>query len=506
MATKQSNSQLLAAGVPIIRDGPSRAALLQELRKGLFQELEGIYKREPLLADEYRKRSFWLLANPQEMVPHIATEDMFKTPRLRREIAKQALAEGRRAVYQSMGIGLMPLAPQIKKRQDRCELVGSDHLFRMAAYGGLRKEILEIARISRPDSIEIEALYASAHMFHALVRAHKALRSVFIDQSGVQADMLAAKLLEGTPVATPRMKNKFYAVPEGMEEFGVLAHIADTDGVKNAVSIRALARSERMTGLVFRRFEEFSRMLGYAFEACRILGIQDMHGRNAFALEYESGSPGVGRIDLDIVAIYATTQRYKEAFVGQLFRILDSLYFAVAFGASVRCSPETIMEEIRKVPPKEARAALKELAIKMFRGFLVGAEDAYVHFSRKEEIERVNEVLSSHNGIPVGWGVDERNIKRAIREQSRLLKESIKTIKRAYVNGAIPQYISSGAHAGRMILDSKKAWEHGFSQQVKWMRNTFRDFWKDAFDMLKLAIPVWKPDGEQVIPVVTIAN
>jgi hypothetical protein len=411
------------------------------------------------------------------------------------------------------GATLYPLSTSIKEnligRANIEELVEDKSLQQMFVQGGLRNRVLKMAGISRPEMIEVRRAYAAIGIYRFKISKGKKRKVVFVDGTGVEADILAAKCIRGFGIIVPKMENVVYEVAKNQKnEYGLMQDIDQVKGVKRAVSIRGIARDESMSRLVMENFDEFSEKLGFALEVCRMLGIQDRHNRNVFVVEKTNGSLAIGMIDMDVVGCYTDQMEYQEAFAGQLFHLIESLYFAERFGEFVRSHPERIREELDKEPVKKKRAQMLETSQKVLEGFLRGAQTAHSIFLKKKVQKRIGKMFSSHEGKPVGMACDEQRLERKLHILSKKLKEVwVESLER---KGYFQTIIKKGCHRGRIRMDlnlSKIGFEQQFSAVDKNNNvvDPSRHFWKRTFRYWQMGLGLWVREDGQLHPIVTAA-
>lgn len=454
-------------------------------------ELLHLKKKNRVLAKEY-----WRAA--KKTIERLGA-DCFENQRTREDATKQVLAAAREQVYSLLGIKLNPVSDHVKKKLGVGELNESRVLFRFLVYGGLKEQVLQMAGIQNPDDIEVDRAFAGVEIYCLTVTEADKKTRVFVDETGVEPDLLAADLVREPGIIVPEMVEVPYNLADGrMSSYGLIQDIADAKGVKRAVSLRALARDERMAKLVKENFDQFIELLGYVFEKCRILGIQDRHDRNLFVIEKTDGSLAIGLIDLDIVACYPIQARYQDAFAGQLHRIMDSLYFDTRFGELVRSDPGRLGQERKKEDWANARIEMKAMAERILKIFVKGAERARAFYMEQENQDRVWEMFEKHHGRPVGWGCDEDRFQALLQKKAILLETGGEEMERGYINGRLQKLIRSEPHRGRIILNSSDAWNHGFKAQLRQEKKEDKmdiegGFWGKTFYFWSLALPHWVP-------------
>jgi hypothetical protein len=428
--------------------------------------------------------------------------------------ARTVLKEARlRAKEKAFGVKLYPLCTSIKEnlvgRAVIEELVEDKSLAQMFIQGGLKNRVLKMAGISRPQKIEVSRAYAAVCIYRFVVSIGEKRKVVYVDGTGVEADILAAKCLRMFDIIVPKMKNVVYEISKDRKnEYGLMQDIDQVKGVKRAVSIRGIARDESMSRLVMENFDEFSQKLGFALEACRMLGIQDRHNRNVFVVEKTDGSLAIGMIDMDVVGCYSAQEDYQEAFAGQLFHLIESIYFAERYGEFVRAQPELIRDELGKEPAEKKREQMLETSQKVLEGFLRGAEAAHSTFTKKKVQRKVGKMFSTHSGKPVGIACDEQRLQRKLQIISKKLREV--WVNSLEEKGHFQTIIKDGCHRGRIRMDLNLS-KIGFKQQFGAVDKNgnvvepSRRFWKKTFKYWQMGLGLWVRDDGLLHPIVTAA-
>jgi len=399
---------------------------------------------------------------------------------------------GRRAVYEHLGIGLGELSAHIREKLPKAEpLIDCDVLFSLVAYGRLKDRVIEMAGAAEGRFL-VERIFASSDVYRVTIGGNK---RAYIKGASIKPDIFAARYLKRRGVITPKMKNVDYRIPGlGRSEYGVMGDIAWGEGVRRAVSLRALARDERMARLVLDNFDGFCSMLGEVFETCRKLGIQDRHDRNLYVIEREDGSLGIGAIDLDFVACYSTQKETQIAFSGQIYRILESVYFAIHYGREVREEPGKIMDTLREREVRlDSWIRRNELLKQILPPFSQGARSVHEHFLETENQELVKAWLKEHNGKPIGWGLGSDRVHKRIEETQE-----------AFVNGKKRKMALAGPDRGRVKLSWKDAWKSGFLEHVGAGPDAF---WQSTFERWNWMVFDWirKAPNGKLRPVSTIS-
>jgi hypothetical protein len=380
--------------------------------------------------------------------------------------------EEKSAVYDRLGISLRPLSKGLRKEVTIEELIENESLYDIVTCGNLKEHVLDIAKTQEPAQMVISRLFTDkTKAYHIRLICELGTFDVYVKENGMEPDVLAVRLLRKAGIIVPDVMNIWYGLPDGQElQYGIMQDIADADGVKRALSLRAIARDERMSSLVLQDLDGFADKLGHAFEVCRKLGIQDRHARNVFVIEKEDGELAIGMIDLDLVACYPHDTRYEAAFRGQLSVVLDSLYFADRYGDLVRYKPDIIGEVLEHEDEDEAREMKTKLRDIIRNAFLGGAEKGHIFYCERENQEGVHHLLRLHHGQPVGLKPGEGTLQMLLN-----LRESTTRFCDP-INGRVQDLITEGPNAGRFLLDWSDAWNKGF---VHHLNREVRDFWED---------------------------
>jgi len=453
----------------------------------LANELSKLYEKDPVLASAYENSLgvFLSTANPEE----------FKKRWSAHSLARIARGMAREAVYAHLNISMKRISNDIANSLAREEMAGRQELFDIIIYGKARQNILKMARTGQDAHIEFEKVYAGIGVYRACAIKGDIRKNVYIKEAGGEPDILAGELLREEGVIAPKTMNACFQLPDGtFSEYSIMQDIGDAQGVKRAVSLRALARDAKMSALVLENLDDFWQKLGHAFETCRMLGIQDRHDRNVFVIEKEDGALSIGMIDLDIVACYSPIESYMQAYAGQFHWISASIDFAMEFGNDVRTIPGQIKEVLAWDPPGSTRERRVKLGEQGFGRFLEGADLAGAHFRKRATQQKLRKILKRFDGKPVGWGCSEKKMHGLRKGRERAI---------AVVNGNIQSIMSKGPNRGRFLLDSHNAWEQGFKVQIK---AKSRSFWTQMMDYWKMRLQDWVPDSEGPLgKVVTIA-
>jgi hypothetical protein len=378
--------------------------------------------------------------------------------------------EEKSAVYDKLGISLRPLSEGLRKKVTREELIENETLFDIVAYGNLKEHVLDIAKMQDARMLVSRLYTDKTKAYHIMVSGQRKA-DVYVKENGMEPDVLAVRLLRKAGILVPDVRNVWYGLPDGQElQYGIMQDIADADGVRRALSLRAIARDERMSGLVLEDLDGFADKLGHAFEVCRKLGIQDRHARNVYLVEKEDGELAIGMIDLDLVACYPHDIRFESAFTGQLSRILDSLYFAERYGELVRTKPSIIGEVLKSEDKDEAKEMKTRLRDSIRDAFIGGARKGHGFYCNSQNALDVHSLLMLHHGQPVGWRPREDTLKvlLTMREGTLGLCDPI--------NGRVQELIADGPNAGRFLLDWSEAWERGF---IHHLNRDVKAFWAE---------------------------
>jgi uncharacterized protein with von Willebrand factor type A (vWA) domain len=155
---------------------------------------------------------------------------------------------------------------------------------------------------------------------------------------------------------------------------------------------------------------------------------------------------------------------------------VDSLVFAFEHGEFVREQPAMIRAVLdsqypgaspkrRKRMQQKARRALLR---KMERSFLEGAGQAHDYFQRHENQAHVRQLFEEHDGKPVGWKRDQKDVWKEVGEKPRTQNR---------INGAHQEIIAKGPACGMFLLEAKEAFKNFLDQ----LREKPIAFWKRAF-------------------------
>ena len=301
----------------------------------------------------------------------------------------------RKAVYSDLGI---ELKDSYRAKKDLGQSIDSASLFEIASIGQLREHILDIARL-RAGLIMLEKLYGTK-VYRATIEPQG--KRVYLKEECLEPDMLAAKMLSRAGMVVPEIRNIKHKTPDtGAIEYGLMNDIAEAQGVKRAVSLRSLGRDKKMTKWVEENFEEFSKKLGCAFEACRNLGIQDMHSRNLFLVEMSDGRIEIGMIDLGVVACYPPESEAPSAYGGQLSSIVGSLDFAFMRSKTPQKEPEGADNLFHQLGMDDSLPLKMSIFRRMAKPFIMGASDSY--YLKPENKLFVKKEFKKHQGIQIGW-------------------------------------------------------------------------------------------------------
>ncbi len=456
-------------------------------KSDLKDELESLQKKDAGLARVYEDalKNYLAQAAPSELDKRWSRNILLK-------LAKRACRE---AVYEHLGIKMKKISPEVAKRFGNEELIDRKELFDMVVFGNAKKHILNMTGAGKNTVIEFDKVYASIGIYRTSVAINGSNKYIYVKEAGGEPDMLAKELLNEAGVTTPKIMNVRFKMSYGtVSEYSVMKDIADAQDVDRAVSLRALARDEKMSAFVLSNLDEFWKKLGYAFEACRMLGIQDRHNRNVFVLRKKDGSLSIGMIDLDIVACYSPNESYMQAYAGQFHWISSSIDFVREFGVYVRAAPLQIKEMLAWDLPESARSRMVEAMEKGFGRFLEGAAIANEHYRKASTQKLIKKIMMRFDGKPVGWGCSENSL----RELEIKRKKTV-----ALLNGNIQSLMSTGPNRGRFKLASDDAWEQGFKRQLD---SKSDGFWTQMAEYWKGQLLDWIPEtGGALGRITTIA-
>jgi hypothetical protein len=417
-----------------------------------------------------------MATNPRAKAPVSA-------PPIQPDSDRRKWAKPSREFYHQLGINLMPLTDRMKKNLDDRELVDRWDLFHLARYGDLKGNILGMAGICNPDEIAIERGYTKkGNTLKARVSGERREICVYLKINGMEPDELALELLKPSQIIVPRLMRIEYTLPYGdTSEYGVIQDIGSVEGVRAAVSLRALARHERLSQIVLKRLDEFAFILGHAFETCRMFGIQDRRSRNMHLIEKDDGSLAIGMIDLDLVACYPNEKSYQIVFSQWLKNIMGSLDFAFEHGELVRSDPSSIRRAICNEDISGASLRMQKIRDAMLDGFMQGAETTHLSYTDPGTQARILRQFELHHGKPVGIYLMGEMLYRLLGDRRKGEYCCNK------INGKVQDLIPSGPNSGRFLLESTESWNNGFMVQVDGKPS---DFWMWTLDRATEWFPI----------------
>jgi hypothetical protein len=426
--------------------------------KPIAQELAGLRRASEALARIYQDRVNGCLDKEEKRVSSGFSAKLG---------IRVAVAEGRRAVYDNLGVRLLPLSKGLAESMGMDDLYKCGSLLDLIVHGNALQYARVRAGMPTPETT-ISKVWGSTGSFRIALEQTGHKRSYFVKEGSMGPDIFAVKLLRSTGIVVPEISAIEYDLPfRGDSEFGIMDDIAEMEGVVRAVSLRALARDEFMEEFVWRNFEDFCEKLGHAFEVSRKLGLQDRHARNMGVAMMESGELAIYMIDLDVVACYPDIGLFQHSYAGQVNSIVQSLDFSNAHGELVRSSPEAIRSLVGTEDKKLLTKRQKRIYAQMNRMFKAGTEKAHRFYRMPATREELERAFREHDGHPVGW-----------KQTPGMLNEDRKTGHA--INGSRQELIGGGPDCGRFRL----RWRDAFSKFFENMSTVPEIFWTRA---LKLA-------------------